>query len=227
MNDYRTNNELDGGEPNGGGPLGDYAFIFATTSERKTDWWDIHVPSYADNQFGPFRIAINSIAGTKLSWEPRDTFARVSDGLSNQFFAGEKHIPTNRLGKCPNTAYVGGTANIARNMGDCSYLQTGYRKTCFGGRAMVMWEAYDAGGGSINTEQVNPIWRPEDFAEDNVPAHIPLHAPLRSMAFGSYHPGICQFVLGDGSVRGISVTTALATLRAMAIVNDGVSVSVP
>src|SRR5439155_9687070 len=25
--------------------------------------------------------------------------------------------------------------------------------------------------------------------------------------FGSYHPGVCQFLLGDGSVRGLKVTT--------------------
>jgi hypothetical protein len=228
MNDNRTNNEPDGGgNPNGGGPLGDYATVFATTSEKKGDWWNHEYSTNIDQQCGPFRLAINSAAGNKLSWEPRDTFSRVEDGLSNQLFVGEKHIPINRLGKCPNATYAGGTASNARNMGDCSYLQTGNRKTCFAGRAMVYWESYDAGLSSINTEQRNPIWRASDFAEDNVPVHVSLHAPLRVMAFGSWHPGVCQFVLGDGSVRSLSTTTALATLKALACVSDGESVMLP
>jgi type II secretory pathway pseudopilin PulG len=33
--------------------------------------------------------------------------------------------------------------------------------------------------------------------------------------FGSSHPGLCQFVLGDGSVRGLDVTTSGAILSAL------------
>ncbi len=46
--------------------------------------------------------------------------------------------------------------------------------------------------------------------------------------FGSWHPGICQFLLGDGSVRGISHTTPTQTiLFALGNVSDGVPVSLP
>ncbi|UUO05703.1 DUF1559 domain-containing protein [Blastopirellula sp. J2-11] len=39
--------------------------------------------------------------------------------------------------------------------------------------------------------------------------------------FGSYHPGICQFVFGDGSVRNVNVTINTTTLGNMAARNDG------
>ena len=39
--------------------------------------------------------------------------------------------------------------------------------------------------------------------------------------FGSYHPGICQFVLGDGSVRSIGVNIAPEILRLLVVRNDG------
>jgi hypothetical protein len=39
--------------------------------------------------------------------------------------------------------------------------------------------------------------------------------------FGSWHPGICQFVLCDGSVRGLIVSTPTDTLRKLAVRADG------
>jgi hypothetical protein len=39
--------------------------------------------------------------------------------------------------------------------------------------------------------------------------------------FGSYHPGICQFVMGDGSVRSLSVNLAPEILRLLVVRNDG------
>jgi hypothetical protein len=236
MNDYRTNNDTEGGEnPNGGGPLGDYAAVFATTRESGTGtdnmWFNVSSELALKHQCGPFRLAINTLAGTStsgtLSWQPRDTFSRVDDGLSNQFFIGEKHIPLNRVGKCPNATYASSVAEQTRNSSDCSYLQTGYRKSATGARAFVYWMPYDGGSGSLSTEQLNPILRPEDFSDNTTPTHIPLHQPDFMMAFGSYHPGICMFVMGDGSVRAPNVTTALNVLRALSLVSDGQSVEVP
>lgn len=45
--------------------------------------------------------------------------------------------------------------------------------------------------------------------------------------FGSWHPGICQFALGDGSVRAISVSIDLSTLDAAANRHDGKSLPLP
>jgi prepilin-type N-terminal cleavage/methylation domain-containing protein len=40
--------------------------------------------------------------------------------------------------------------------------------------------------------------------------------------FGSYHPGICQFVFCDGSTRAIKTSIDGASLKALAVRNDGV-----
>jgi hypothetical protein len=41
------------------------------------------------------------------------------------------------------------------------------------------------------------------------------------IGFGSYHPGICQFVLGDGAVRAISTSTDPNILALLANIADG------
>jgi prepilin-type N-terminal cleavage/methylation domain-containing protein len=51
---------------------------------------------------------------------------------------------------------------------------------------------------------------------------IPLaRGPSGTGQFGSYHPGICQFVLGDGSVRAISVAIDATNLGRLANRYDG------
>jgi prepilin-type N-terminal cleavage/methylation domain-containing protein len=234
MNDYQVSNDSEGGSNiNGAGPLGDYALVFATigvgqqTGSNTSCWFAIQ--ECINKQSGPFRIAIYSVnsANTILTWEPRDNFARVNDGLSNQFFVGEKHIPLNRVGKCPNATYSSGVAEQTRNSGDCSYLQTGWRKTAWSARAIHAYYPWGAGYLAVGGEQTHPILRPEDFSENNIPAHVAEHQAMWVMAFGSWHPGICPFLMGDGSVRNAAVTTATTTLKALAIVDDGVTVSLP
>ena len=42
--------------------------------------------------------------------------------------------------------------------------------------------------------------------------------------FGSYHPGVCQFAFGDGSVRAIPVNISPSIMDALAIRDDGVPI---
>lgn len=49
--------------------------------------------------------------------------------------------------------------------------------------------------------------------------------PSGSGQFGSYHPGICQFVLGDGSIRALSVSIDVANLGYLANRQDGHAIS--
>lgn len=44
--------------------------------------------------------------------------------------------------------------------------------------------------------------------------------------FGSWHPGVCQFVFCDGSTRMIRVTLDVENLRRLAVRNDGDAVSI-
>jgi prepilin-type N-terminal cleavage/methylation domain-containing protein len=45
--------------------------------------------------------------------------------------------------------------------------------------------------------------------------------------FGSYHPGICQFLFADGRVVALSNQTDMPTLQALAVRNDGQVVVAP
>jgi len=53
-----------------------------------------------------------------------------------------------------------------------------------------------------------------------------LNASLSSQ-FGSWHPAICQFVFGDGSVKALQVNTDLTTLDRIANRDDGEPVTLP
>jgi prepilin-type N-terminal cleavage/methylation domain-containing protein len=45
--------------------------------------------------------------------------------------------------------------------------------------------------------------------------------------FGSWHPGVCQFVFGDGSVKALPVNTNVTTLDRIANRDDGEPVTLP
>jgi prepilin-type N-terminal cleavage/methylation domain-containing protein/prepilin-type processing-associated H-X9-DG protein len=40
-------------------------------------------------------------------------------------------------------------------------------------------------------------------------------------AFGSYHPGVCQFLFVDGHVQALATTTSTSTLQLLARIDDG------
>jgi hypothetical protein len=42
-----------------------------------------------------------------------------------------------------------------------------------------------------------------------------------AVGFGSYHTGLCQFVMGDGSVRPLSTSTNPKILALLANIADG------
>ncbi|MCL2623535.1 MAG: DUF1559 domain-containing protein [Planctomycetaceae bacterium] len=193
------------------GPQGDYAFVCATTR-----WgWYLYYDSANTNHLswpqGPFRVAVENGSRYNGKWSPRDSFSRIADGLSNQLFIGEKHIPLGRMGKCGNTLHSSGRNYVDQD--DCSFLVAGEwalggaRSTCY------LW-------GTTVIEL--PLSNPRDFSDDDGASAI------YEYGFGSSHPGVCQFVLGDGSVRSLSVTVSTSNiLIPLSLVDDGVAVSVP
>ena len=223
------------------GPQGDYAFVCVTgepwseTSYGAPNfglWWynGSHLASIIGLARGPFRVAQvdnpQILASPDLLWctsaksgYPRDSFSRLVDGTSNQFLFGEKHIPLRRLGLC------GGANNteIQQNSGDCSYLVTGgyygpSGTSKFVSASRALFFATGALTGTPTPYQL-PLANPKEH-EDGSPRY--------DYGFGSYHPGVCQFVLGDGSVASVSVTTPVVPiLFALGAVNDGLAVSLP
>jgi type II secretory pathway pseudopilin PulG len=214
------------------GPCGDYAMVACTLNPDATTgwgWWDIYrqdniqFTNNVTNQHGPFRIPIlpasfNGAGSTPprdqdafMGWIPRDTFSRLNDGTSNQFLFGEKHIPL-RTASSGDLIGVCSSTDLAFTQ-DCSYLVTGNRRTS-GSTARIY--------GPTNVGTNAPI-----EVKINLPRDIGSNSRDGTYAFGSYHPGICQFLIGDGSIKSIAVTTPSSTLRKLAQVDDGEPVSLP
>jgi len=143
------------------------------------------------------------------TWQPRDSFSRYSDGTSNTFVLGEKHIPLGKVGKC------GGTPLNA----DCSYLRSG--SYCTAGFAATFTREW---GGDFNNPNPETVQLPISLASEWKNSGNPMF----NFGFGSHHASVCNFLLGDGSVHSVSVTTPVfPILVAMAMVDDGQNVALP
>ena len=224
------------------GPQGDYYLVLAAHSMRNgpnpfmpgnPNTQETSNPTrahdlcwFAPNQDGPFRVANMTGYGTgqtmwiaaenpganpNLRWESRDEMGWWRDGTTNQIIIGEKHIPISMLGQCATGAPFDRKSNV-----DCTYLYV------HGHSRDIPW-----------TSAVQERWSDGATRGLNVIARGPSHYNgdtneyTWQMGFGSYHPGICNFLLGDGSIRGFPVTTDPLLLMRLSVVYDGVSVSLP
>jgi prepilin-type N-terminal cleavage/methylation domain-containing protein/prepilin-type processing-associated H-X9-DG protein len=133
-------------------------------------------------------------------WRPRDTFARIADGLSNTALLAEKHITTHYLGKCcrDNHGPDGRDGYIYWNRSNGNPYYGEY------------WVAGSADLGLART--------PLEGEGLNVNA-----AP----ALGSWHPGTCNFLLADGSVQSLTVSLAPGILQSLVDVADGQTFVLP
>lgn len=194
---------------NSSGPQGDYAIAvyYEETESNGTVWWHMGGNSRQNQcQKGPLRQA--TITGADgNTWRPQDQMSRWSDGTSNQIVFGEKHIPSTMVGQCKGPS--------APESGDCSVLNVGEWRTAPSFRVVRFIHPAHASNGDAIPGIVTPretgytgLWNP---------------AP----SFGSTHTGVCNFVLGDGSVQAISSTIVPLNLAYMGCVNDGKVVQIP
>ena len=204
------------------GPCTDYAIVMSTDSNSSQNG-----KSSASNHDGHYYVRVVRIdkencqtyqrgpfRGAKCQneqfgrWQPRDTMARITDGTSNQFFIGEKHIPIDGLGVCNTTAPS--TANWSQ-CHDCSYLcgNEATDSASFQRCLVNYWQD----GKPYSTLQNGLAGPWDNLAADN-------HASI-NCGFGSWHPGGANFLLADGSVRYFASTTAHTILGRYATVDDG------
>jgi hypothetical protein len=198
------------------GPVTDYAMVISyiqNGSGGDTLWWWIGGGggwSANLHQHGPFRQAhLTDHDGN--TWQPQDDFNRFSDGLSNQLLFGEKHIPAGLVGKCIDEIWADDADPRPSNRVDCSMLLMGeYRGVA---AARVVYHR-------IPSREDKPgIVTPDIQSNDYVLTY-------RS-AFGAVHGSLCNFLIGDGSVRGLTATINVDTLANLGTVDDGNPVTLP
>lgn len=200
-----------------GGPQGDYTVIvrYRYDSNDNNNWqrWsEFFSPGAANGrdwirQFGPFRCVKRGAGNDIKAWMPRDNFSWWKDGQSNQLIVGEKHIPSGGLGICESS----------ERSWDCPYTYSEGNQTS--ARNFNVGRPVHPSTAAGSPE---PITRsPSDFDGQEKPRANNLYS------FGSSHPGICQFLIGDGAVKSVSVTTDRSIIVALGDASDGVSVSLP
>jgi hypothetical protein len=217
------------------GPQSDYAIVIcyltmntSTSSSTTNMWWKLGSGGTAAgggpeinsiyNDQSPFRVAITS--GTNgNTWTPRDTMSWWQDGSSNLLVIGEKHIPATLLGKCGYSGtYTAAQKDTKGTEGDCSYLNFGERRSASIGRWFV-----NRTGTSPSSNSYKTIAQTPNQYFSNVVTLDPL--------FGSFHAGICLFLIGDGSVRPLAVTTPNSSsnplLANLSQPNDGNPATLP
>jgi prepilin-type processing-associated H-X9-DG protein len=158
-------------------------------------------------------------ANDSSTWMPRDTFAWLQDGTSNQIMIGEKHIPPNRLGKCKKNN--GGAQNSNDpDMQDCSYMNTGLSRTISSARAIRRQATGNNSDPASWSGNLNGISRLNDRSEDN--------AHWQNLGLGSYHAGgSCNLLFGDGTVRSAPPTMSPVIIAALCFVFDGSNIQFP
>lgn len=210
------------------GPLTDYAVVMSV-GERNDNGTIVYPRYIGDNHWcnsyntgdaahyrghrGPIRVAVVKRTDPAVAqhldpghaqWTPRDSFTSWwSDGTSNQFVIGEKQIPAARMGQCNGIDIAGATPPV--QVWDCGVFYPGSK-----------WREQQAY--RILTTENGPIANNVNAGEND---------NLDSIAFGSTHPAVCQFLVGDGAVRSVSVTTTPLIVCRLGDCRDGVSVALP
>lgn len=201
------------------GALGDYACVSGDrdnnqdddTAETGTGTYD------APASHGSFLIADYVLSGptgplgnpnkkpqTCVSWSGRLSFDDIVDGLSNTFFIGEKHVLQGFFGHGEQGEGAG-----KAGMGDGSIYNGNW------------WRNFARVGGPVGGPDTGafPIAQsPTDKVSQVNAAGERLNNFPR--VFGSYHPGICQFLLGDSSVRPVKNEIDLITLQRLNVRDD-------
>jgi len=175
------------------GSVGDYAGNGGTfgapnsNGDIQAHWWTIRANG----------TLVQGITGSPSTAPAKSqvSFGSITDGTSNTFLIGEKHVPQVGL--------------YHVNYGDSS-LFNGY------------WIPYRCRLAGFE----DPIaLGPNDVSLSSATGIFT--DSIQARRFGSWHPGVCGFVLCDGSVHHISNSLDGTTLERLAKRSDGLVVRLP
>jgi hypothetical protein len=207
---------------NHAGPQHDYAFVVTSGVDSNGDayatesdstycaWWDWGSHDNTSDRAGmgprsngPFRVSVISFIGSDTN--PNNNV--IAHWEARDTIAHWRDGTSNQLligeKHFPRNSPMG-TCTGESDQHDCSYLKGPNR-----------WE--------YCTQAARQVDKPEAV----------IHTPGNDLAgenhnvFAAPHTGVCNFLIGDGSVRGVSATTSIILLRRLADVRDGTAVSLP
>jgi hypothetical protein len=140
-------------------------------------------------------VIITSFGYGKARWSSNISFKRIPDGLSKTFFCGEKHVVQPEFGfrYGDQSVYNGGEIQSY-----CRLVGPNYRPSTGPSDGLTEFNIFLLSFGGNAKYQDFWVW-----------------------IFGSWHPGICQFAMCDGSVHSISNDIDLETYRRLGIRDDG------
>jgi hypothetical protein len=136
------------------------------------------------------------------------SFASILDGLSNTAFIGEKAIRRGHLG--------GHTKDFAKTV-----LPSEQDGTFYHGRGGDPADLIAPGAMAHWSRRLAPL----NPGERLLPLQQRDEDP--NNRFGSWHPGITLFLLGDGSVRQVNNATSTLVLQRLGCRNDGERLDLP
>ena len=150
--------------------------------------------SFNQGMLQPAVVTLVNPGPVRITHTSKTRFASVRDGLSNTLLVGEKHVRPGGFGQDHPELHGDSTVyNDLQPQWSCRLA--GFRAAI--GFAPVPLQEYPLAQ-SLTDSSFRPGYR-----------------------FGSWHPGVCQFVFGDGGVRALAVSTDIRTLRLLALPNDG------
>jgi type II secretory pathway pseudopilin PulG len=199
-------------------------YVVLTAKDNYSSNWERYYCYYANNTdqraqktfVGPFKIPTVIMNGNGdqstvshgrriVDWTYSMSFAWWNDGTSNQLCLGEKHIPNKYREETasPQNCWDGGYSVVYNNAGGHIHARIVSDDACLFARGPndPNTSTSPVSGGTPNREGKEQL--------------------------GSSHPGVVNFLIGDGSVRVISITMMPLLVTQLTIVNDGNVASLP
>jgi type II secretory pathway pseudopilin PulG len=200
----------------------DYAVL--TAKDNYSSNWERYYCFYANNTdqraqntfVGPFKIptvVMNSDGDESnvahgrhiINWTYSKSFTWWNDGTSNQLCLGEKHVSTKyrEVTTFPENNWDGAYSVVYNNASAHIHARIVSDDICLFAQSPndTNTSTSPVSGGTPNREGKEQL--------------------------GSSHPGVVNFLIGDGSVRIISITTLPRLVTQLTIVNDGNAASLP
>lgn len=165
------------------------------------DYAACHGDSKGASQYDPNArgVIITSKGWGKVNWSSNISFNRITDGLSKTIFCGEKHVVEPEFGfRFGDQSIYNGNEwqSYCRSVGPDFRLSNGPDD----GRKEFELFLLSSGG----NDKYQGLW---------------------VWIFGSWHPGVCQFAMCDGSVHAVSTSIDLEMYRRLGVRDDGEVIS--